>query len=326
MLLEPCPTTLKNLGLQCGSQRNHGPWHSNWVTQRTTQRTPRRESRGGWRTNVCCGRPSQWSLICNQILVQCANPRGNHTIRTLPPGMAVEYARVHDEEIWNTAIWVLADIPGSDAERERARELASLPLRMGGLGLRSMRRCSRAAYWALWADALPMTQERNPAIAEIVENAMVHNVFPPEGCLSELVQATSQLDQEGSPNDQAGQNCAGASDRPRTHRRNPASGSTAGSIGHLPPPIVPLGRAPRCQASLPQTGHIFGPTQGAVQAWSLHMHPQLPSSLSFHICSGCCSWRGCASPCRSRRQRAVGAARHLTLAVSTEPRAPGLGG
>ena len=42
-----------------------------------------------------------------------------------------------------------------------------------------------------------MIQERNPAIAEIVENAMVHNVFPPEGCLSELVQATSQLDQEG---------------------------------------------------------------------------------------------------------------------------------
>ena len=80
--------------------------------------------------------------------------------------------------------------PRSEAERERARELASLPLRMGGLGLRSMSRCSRAAYWASWADALPMIQERNPA-------AMVHNVFPPEGCLSELVQATSQLDQEG---------------------------------------------------------------------------------------------------------------------------------
>ena len=50
------------------------------------------------------------------------------------------------------------------------------------------------------------------------------------------------------------------------------------------------------------------------------------SSLSLHICSGCCSWRGCASACRSRRPRAVGAARHLTLAVSTEPLAPGLGG
>ena len=42
-----------------------------------------------------------------------------------------------------------------------------------------------------------MIQERNPAIAEIVENALVHNVFPPEGCLSELAQATSQLDREG---------------------------------------------------------------------------------------------------------------------------------
>ena len=55
----------------------------------------------------------------------------------------------------------------------------------------------RFGSWALWADALPMIQERNPAIAEIVENAMVHNVFPPEWSLSELVQATSQLDQEG---------------------------------------------------------------------------------------------------------------------------------
>ena len=42
-----------------------------------------------------------------QILVQCANPRGNHTIRTLPPGMAVEYARANDEGFWNTAIRVL---------------------------------------------------------------------------------------------------------------------------------------------------------------------------------------------------------------------------
>ena len=122
----------------------------------------------------------------------------------------------------------------------------------------------------------------------------------------------------GSPNDLADQNCARASDRPRTHRRNPASGSTAGSIGHLPPPIVPLGRAPCCKASSLHT-------EGAMQAWSLHMLPQLPSSLCLHISSGCCSWR-CASPCRSRKQRAVGAARHLTLAVSTEQLAPGLEG
>ena len=166
-----------------------------------------------------------------------------------------------------------------------------------------MSRCSRAAYWTSWADALPMIQERNPAVAEIVENAMVHNMFTPEGCLSELAQATSQLDREGFAERPSWSELR--SNRPRTYRRNPASGSTAGSIGHLPLPIVPLGRAPCCQASLHQTGHTFGPTQGAMQVWCLHTHPHLPSSLSLHICSGCCSWRGCASPCQSRRRKMI---------------------
>ena len=50
---------------------------------------------------------------------------------------------------------------------------------------------SRAAYWASWADAFPMIEERNLAIAEIVEHAMVRNVFPLRG-LSEVAQATFQ--------------------------------------------------------------------------------------------------------------------------------------
>ena len=81
--------------------------------------------------------------------MRMANPRSVRESKRKPhnsPGMAVEYARAHDEGIWNTAIRVLKDIPGSEAERERARELASLPLRMGGLGLRSTSRCSRAAF------------------------------------------------------------------------------------------------------------------------------------------------------------------------------------
>ena len=325
MLLEPCLTTLKNLGLLCGSPEE------SWSLALPSghQSTPRRVSRGSWRTNVCCGRPSQPSLTCN------AHGKSSFSARIQEE--TTQFAPCHQGWLWS--------MRGLTTKGSGTRRFGSLPtsqevkpngsvheswqaclLRMGGLGLRSMSRCSRAAYWASWADALPMIQERNPAIAEIVENALVHNVFPPEGCLSELVQATSQLDQEGFSERPSWSELAGASDRPRTCRRNPASGSTAGSIGHLPPPIVPLGRAPCCQASLPQTGHIFGPTQGAMQVWYLHTHRQLPSWLSLHICSGCCSWRGCASPCRSRRPRAVGAARHLILAVSTEPLAPGLGG
>ena len=66
---------------------------------------------------------------------------------------------------------------------------------MGGLGLRSAVRCSRAAYWAL-VDALPMIQKGNSAVADMVERAMVNNVFPEEGCLFELARATDQLDRE----------------------------------------------------------------------------------------------------------------------------------
>ena len=73
-----------------------------------------------------------------QILFQSANPRGNHSIRTLPPARAEGCAHAHDEGIWSTARRILADLPGSEAERDHARLLASFPMRMGGLGLRSV--------------------------------------------------------------------------------------------------------------------------------------------------------------------------------------------
>ena len=42
-----------------------------------------------------------------------------------------------------------------------------------------------------------MIHKRNPAVADMVELAMVNNVFPKKGCLSELARATDQLDREG---------------------------------------------------------------------------------------------------------------------------------
>eukprot|EP00973_Karenia_brevis_P009929 1341338-Karenia_brevis.AAC.1 len=44
----------------------------------------------------------------------------------------------------------------------RARQIAELPTRLGGIGLRSAARHAPAAYWAGWADALPMLLERRP--------------------------------------------------------------------------------------------------------------------------------------------------------------------
>ena len=46
-----------------------------------------------------------------QILLQSANPRANHTLRTLPPSFSAEYGRQHDEGVWNTAITLLGQLP-----------------------------------------------------------------------------------------------------------------------------------------------------------------------------------------------------------------------
>ena len=45
------------------------------------------------------------------------------------------------------------------------RDTASMPLVLGGLGLRSAVRTSKAAYWASWADCLSMVQRRHPQVA-----------------------------------------------------------------------------------------------------------------------------------------------------------------
>ena len=66
-----------------------------------------------------------------------------------------------------------------------AKQMANLPMRIGGLGLRSAVRCAGAAYWASWADALHMISERNPAVADTVVES-----------LADLRMATNRLDRE----------------------------------------------------------------------------------------------------------------------------------
>ena len=47
-----------------------------------------------------------------------------------------------------------------------AREAASLPLALGGPGLRSARRTHPSAYWASWADSLHMVQKCHPGVVD----------------------------------------------------------------------------------------------------------------------------------------------------------------
>ena len=53
----------------------------------------------------------------------------------------------------------------SPNQSDIVRASATAPLILGGLGLRSAVRTSESAYWASWADCIPMMRERHPEVA-----------------------------------------------------------------------------------------------------------------------------------------------------------------
>ena len=74
----------------------------------------------------------------------------------------------------------------------------SLPLNMGGLGLCSAVRTSNSAFWASWADSLPMVRER-PLVTGMIVDALDSATTP---ILSTIVEATRvvQVGNFGPPN------------------------------------------------------------------------------------------------------------------------------
>ena len=93
-----------------------------------------------------------------QVPVQCAGPRCHHFLRTIPPSRSAECAVGHDVGMLQAMESVLEGLPGATQ--------ISLPMRMGGLGIRSASRLAPSAFWASWADALPMLQDRLPSISK----------------------------------------------------------------------------------------------------------------------------------------------------------------
>ena len=68
------------------------------------------------------------------LLLYCAVPRANHLLRILPPSISKEYAVLHDAALWSCTQTLLGGAQIGDA---CARAIATLPARLGGLGLRS---------------------------------------------------------------------------------------------------------------------------------------------------------------------------------------------
>ena len=81
-------------------------------------------------------------------------------------------------------------------DAQDARCVAFLPAALGGLGLQSATRGAVAAYWAGWADALPVIHARCPEFADVCVAALER---PDEaaGCLGRACTARAMLLTEG---------------------------------------------------------------------------------------------------------------------------------
>ena len=129
----------------------------------------------------------------SQLHVQSAGPRCNCFLRTLPPTDSAAYAAAHDAGMQT----VLAKLLRSTKleESEFARHLASLPVRSGGLGIRSACRTAVPAFWASWADALPMLQARCPGLVDLFMGEM--SSAPTSRVTRELAAARHELSLQG---------------------------------------------------------------------------------------------------------------------------------
>ena len=97
-----------------------------------------------------------------QILLQCAGPRCHHMLWTLPPSQSPEYAQAHDAGMLRVMDTLLA-LSGDPQEVELAHNIASLPMRLVGLGLRRAQRMAPAAYWASWAATVARFENGDPS-------------------------------------------------------------------------------------------------------------------------------------------------------------------
>ena len=103
------PEGINVLGTPIGS--------GHFITQKMEERIEK--ERDLWRAI-----PTVPDLQCSwQLLLQSANPRANHTMRTLPPSQSLAFCQAHDEEMWETAKALLGEIPteGEDDARKFPR-------------------------------------------------------------------------------------------------------------------------------------------------------------------------------------------------------------
>ena len=101
------------------------------------------------------------------LLLYCCGARANCTLRVVHPELTAGFAVHHDASLRRCFSHLLGVAPASIFWDQ-----ASLPLCLGGLGLRSATLLARPAFWASWADCLEMIHQRHPTVCARIVDAL----------------------------------------------------------------------------------------------------------------------------------------------------------
>ena len=124
------------------------------------------------------------------LLLHCASARVNYQLRVVRQELVNSFAESHDQGLWRCLCAILG-VPAETCDG-LTRATATLPLSLGGLGLRSAARTRESAYWASWADSLSMVQARHPSVAELMVYHLEGESLSPS--LRAASQAATELD------------------------------------------------------------------------------------------------------------------------------------
>ena len=152
----------------------------------------RRSWHSSLRNTACCSKripllddvQSAWLLLAH-----CAAARANYSLRCVEPQEVEPFARAHDSDMRQCLSQILQV---NLAEVDQAtQDTVTVPLSLGGLGVRSAVRTSKAAYWASWADCLAMINERHPQVADLLVEEL--EGLPRTSCLAAAASAAREL-------------------------------------------------------------------------------------------------------------------------------------
>ena len=112
---------------------------------------------------------SAWALF-----LHCAGERANFMFRAVRPEMVRGFAEGHNAGLWTCLCNILNVVVDEDRQ-----DVATMPLSLGGLGLRDAVRTSPPAFWASRANCIAMVRARHPDVAALILRAMRDPAGPP---------------------------------------------------------------------------------------------------------------------------------------------------